>query len=146
LLQAASAERGKDQKGLGVRAMVAFLCFWLDAGHNIRFARRRKSQAVSGQKRRPCGVGGGPFGRHAAQVTPRTSTEKSAGCPPSPAVSRVNMSTRPLGAQVGPSSRKTGGQQPFLDPSVRITPMWNRPAFCLVKAIRSPRGDQTGVP
>ena len=31
-------------------------------------------------------------------------------------------------------------------PSVRITPIWNRPAFCLVKAIKSPRGDQTGVP
>ena len=31
------------------------------------------------------------------------------------------------------------------EPSVRITPIENLPPDCLVNAIRSPRGDQTGV-
>ena len=31
------------------------------------------------------------------------------------------------------------------EPSGRMTPMWNSPPVCLVKAMKSPRGDQTGV-
>jgi hypothetical protein len=56
------------------------------------------------------------------------------------------MITRPFGLQVGPSSRNDAVSSRSSLPSVRITPMWKRPAFCLVKAMRSPRGDQTGVP
>src|SRR4051812_40554642 len=59
---------------------------------------------------------------------------------------RVNIRTRPLGAQVGPSSSQPEEISRSPPPSGRITPISKRPPSCLVKAIRSPRGDHTGVP
>ena len=64
---------------------------------------------------------------------------------PDPAGWRKNMMTRPFGAQVGPSLWKPEVRMRSPEPSGRITPIENRPPDCLVKAIRSPRGDQTGV-
>ena len=58
---------------------------------------------------------------------------------------RKNISTRPLGAQVGPSTWKPSARIRSPQPSGRITPMEKLPPLILVKAIRSPRGDQTGV-
>ena len=102
---------------------------------------------------KPQGKSGDQAGSEAAvavatrrRLRPEISTEKSAGCPSAPALSRVNIKTRPFGAQVGPSSRKEAVNNRSAEPSVRITPMWKRPAFCLVKAMKSPLGDQTGVP
>ena len=55
------------------------------------------------------------------------------------------MITRPFGAQVGPSLWKPVVRMRSPEPSGRITPIENLPPDCLVKAIRSPFGDQTGV-
>src|SRR5215831_1929221 len=64
---------------------------------------------------------------------------------PPPRFSRKNISTRPLGAHVGPSTRKPLASMRSPPPSGRITPMPKLPPVILVKAIRSPRGDHTGV-
>src|SRR5215467_12820927 len=67
--------------------------------------------------------------------------------PPAPEGNvRVNMMTRPFGAQVGPSSSQPCVRMRSLDPSGRITPTPNSLSVILVKAMRSPRGLQTGVP
>src|SRR5215207_207857 len=76
---------------------------------------------------------------------PVRSMEKSLGPPPAPGDSRKNISTLPFGAQVGPSLWKPSVRMRSPEPSGFITPMENLPPDCLVKAIRSPRGDQTGV-
>ena len=65
--------------------------------------------------------------------------------PPVPASWLKNISTRPFGAQVGPSWEKPVDRMRSPYPSVFMTPIENWPPDCLVKAIRSPRGDHTGV-
>ncbi len=63
------------------------------------------------------------------------------------AVCRQNISTRPFGAKVGPSTEKPSDRMRSPDPSGCITPMEKLPNSPpnRVKAIRSPRGDHTGV-
>ena len=53
--------------------------------------------------------------------------------------------TRPFGAKVGPSMPQPSDRMRSPLPSGRITPMANCPEAMRVKAMRSPRGDQTGV-
>ena len=65
--------------------------------------------------------------------------------PPRPGVVRVNMMTRPFGDHVGPSSEKLCVRMRSPEPSGRITPIANVAPNCFVNAIRSPRGDHTGV-
>src|SRR5260370_5677901 len=65
--------------------------------------------------------------------------------PPELGCWRKNIRTRPLGAQVGPSTRKPLASMRSPLPSVRITPMPKLPPVILVKAMKSPRGDHTGV-
>src|SRR5205085_3895940 len=76
---------------------------------------------------------------------PVTSTDQIAD-PRPPRSERVNISTRPFGAQVGPSSSHPSLMIRSPEPSVCITPIRKAPFACFVKAIRSPRGLQTGVP
>src|ERR671910_1916814 len=80
----------------------------------------------------------------ACSLRPVKSIECRRG-PPEPASSLKNMRTRPFGAQVGPSCWKPVERMRSPEPSVFITPIENCPPDCLVKATRSPRGDQTGV-
>ena len=55
------------------------------------------------------------------------STDQSCGPPVSPCVSRKNMTTRPLGAQVGPSSSQPVVMMRAPEPFGAITPTWNPP-------------------
>ena len=65
--------------------------------------------------------------------------------PPAPPASRKNISTRPFGAQVGPSLWKPSVRMRSPEPSGLHDADRELPPVCLVKAMRSPRGDQTGV-
>ena len=55
------------------------------------------------------------------------------------------MITRPFGAKVGPSLWKPSVRMRSPEPSGFMMPMAKLPCRCLVKAMMSPRGDQTGV-
>src|SRR5580704_17666245 len=66
---------------------------------------------------------------------------------PLPGESRQNMITRPFGQKVGPSTSHAADSRRSADPSGCITPIAKLSVSppSLVKAIRSPRGDHTGV-
>src|SRR5271165_1066981 len=79
-----------------------------------------------------------------SSLRPEISMVNSDG-PALPPGSRKNMMTRPLGAKVGPSLWKPSVRTRSPEPSGFITPMPKDPPLMRVKAMRSPRGDQTGV-
>src|ERR1700722_4175710 len=64
-----------------------------------------------------------------------------------PAACRQNIRTRPFGAKVGPSTEKPSDRMRSPEPSGCMTPIEKLPASPpnRVKAMRSPRGDHTGV-
>src|SRR3954451_5145800 len=67
-------------------------------------------------------------------LRPEISTVYSDG-PPFPPGSRKNISTRPFGANVGPSLWKPEVRIRSPEPSVFMMPIENWPPPCLVKAI-----------
>ena len=62
-----------------------------------------------------------------------------------PPGSRKNITTRPFGAKVGPSLWNPSVRMRSPEPSGFMMPMAKLPRPCLVKAMKSPRGDHTGV-
>src|SRR5258706_16477513 len=79
-----------------------------------------------------------------SSLRPVISMVWSAG-PVLPPESRKNIRTRPLGAKVGPSLWKPSVRMRSPLPSTPMTPIAKLPWPCLVNALRSPRGDHTGV-
>src|SRR5262249_539977 len=104
--------------------------------HNFHYCGIKGDQAGSEAS---VGVGTGRSKRPVMSVCCRPTG------PPRPCVKYIN--TRPLGAQVGPSTRKPLLSMRSPPPSERMTPMPKFPPepANLVKAMRSPRGDHTGV-
>src|SRR5690606_22492640 len=138
--------RGEKKEGGKLCHRVYRLFSWLDGRYHIIASQEWESAVNHGISGDHAGSLAAPSVGTARRFRPDMSTENSCAAPPAPALSRVNMITRPFGAHVGPSSRNEAVSRRSSLPSARITPMWKRPAFCLVKAIRSPRGLQTGVP
>src|SRR5450432_2010956 len=124
-----------------------------NAERGIRLPKERKNASEFGPilRKEPYWIKGDQAGSDAApgvrtrrSLRPVTSTDHICD-PRPPSRDRVNINTRPLGAQVGPSSSQPDESSRSPEPSLRITPISKRPWSCFVKAIRSPRGDQTGV-
>src|SRR3546814_10873701 len=76
-------------------------------------------------------------------LTPVRSIDQRSALP-LPCAVRKKVITRPLGDQLGPSSCQALVRMRSPPPSGRITPILKPPPPILVKAIRSPRGLQTG--
>src|SRR5690606_30498676 len=72
-------------------------------------------------------------------LTPVRSTDQRSGRP-EPRAARKNISTRPLGAQLGPSSPQLSVSVRSPPPPGPMMPMRKAPPPMRVNAIRSPRG------
>src|SRR5450432_2166887 len=111
-----------------------------NAERGIRLPKERKNASEFGPilRKEPYWIKGDQAGSEAEpgvrtrrSLRPVTSTDHI--CEPRPpSRDRVNIKTRPLGAQVGPSSSQPDEISRSPAPSARITPMSNRPLSGLV--------------